>query len=274
ARYRRAGCYPRRDLFEAVVIATRHCFAANLRCMDSNRPLPITPGQALHQEVMRQVLEKVQDTPYVLKGGAALVFTRKLSRHSADLDFDSKQRVNLEGRLRAGAEAAGVKLVSLKAVKDTGTVQRYKMHYLDPESGQDRLLKVETSFRQPPNESDIETVDGIRTYAVGVLFDMKLAAAEGRTQARDLYDLAYLARFYGNQLTPDRLARAEAFTDNLEDLFSRYAESFAADAALGQYATPEDTAIALRIAVEEQLEPGSCGFCGVGGSIPLAEGFL
>jgi predicted nucleotidyltransferase component of viral defense system len=123
--------------------------------MDNNRSLRITQSEELHQRVMRQILANIQDTPYVLKGGAALLFTRNLDRHSTDLDFDSDKQMNIEGRIREGIKSAGIELKSLKKVKDTTTVQRYKIHYLDPTSSQDLLLKIETSFRQQQRYSNL-----------------------------------------------------------------------------------------------------------------------
>jgi predicted nucleotidyltransferase component of viral defense system len=127
--------------------------------MDQNSSIRITQGEALHQRVMQQILAKIQDTPYVLKGGTALLFTRNLDRHSTDLDFDSDKQINIEGRICEGLKAAGVKLLSIKKVKDTTTVQRYKIHYLDPGNSQDMLLKIETSFRQRPKTENIEIVN-------------------------------------------------------------------------------------------------------------------
>lgn len=68
--------------------------------MDSDRPIRLRPDELLHQRVMRQVLNQVQDTPYVLKGGTALLFARNLDRHSTDLDFDAGKRLNLEENSR------------------------------------------------------------------------------------------------------------------------------------------------------------------------------
>lgn len=222
--------------------------------MDSNNPFRVSPDQALHQRLMRSILEVLQDTPYVLKGGAALIFTRNLDRHSSDLDFDSSRRIRLEGRLHTGVKSAGVELLSLKVVKDTDTVQRYKLHYRAPASDQDTLLKVETSFRQPPATQDVEVVNGIRTYTIGVLFDSKMAAAENRTEARDLYDLAHLVSNYGDRLSPEQLSRVEVFSGDVDELAARYASSFAVDDVLRQRATVDDTVIALRVAAESYLE--------------------
>ena len=222
--------------------------------MDSNHPLRITQSEALHQRVMQQILDKVQDTPYVLKGGTALLFTRNLDRHSTDLDFDSAKQINIEGRIRDGLKAADVELKSLKKVKDTATVQRYKIHYLDPVDGQDRLLKVETSFRQQPKAESIEVVNGIRTYAVGYMFDLKMDAAENRTEARDLYDLAHLLREYGNQLSSVQIVRAEAFSHDMDGLVALYSSSFETDDVLKKLTNIDDTVIAFREAVEQQMQ--------------------
>jgi predicted nucleotidyltransferase component of viral defense system len=219
--------------------------------MDSNRSLRITQCEELHQRVMRQILAKIQDTPYVLKGGTALIFTRNLDRHSTDLDFDSDKQMNIEGRIREGFKAAGVELKSLKKVKDTNTVQRYKLHYLDPTNSQDLLLKIETSFRQQPKAENIEIVNNIRTYTVGYMFDLKMDAAENRTEARDLYDLAHLLRMYGDRLSSEQIVRAEDFSRDIDDIATRYAPSFNTDDVLRTRANINDTVISLREAVEE-----------------------
>jgi predicted nucleotidyltransferase component of viral defense system len=200
---------------------------------------------------MEQILAKMQDTPYVLKGGTALIFTRNLDRHSTDLDFDSDKQMNIEGRIREGLKAAGVELNSIKKVKDTTTVQRYKIHYISPGSSQDMLLKIETSFRQQPKTENIEVVNSIRTYTVAYMFDLKMDAAENRTEARDLYDIAHLLRMYGRQLSPEQIIRVETFSHDIDDLATRYVSSFDTDDALRNYADVNDTVIALRETVEE-----------------------
>ena len=141
-----------------------------------------------------------------MKGGAALIFTRDLNRYSTDLDFDSGQKLNLKGRIEtASKEVEGIELLSLKLVKDTDTVQLYKIHYLDQVSGQDRLLKLETSFRQRPQPEVVETIGGIKTYRIEQQFDQKLSAAQHRTTARDLYDLDFLVNHYGSQFRDDQV---------------------------------------------------------------------
>lgn len=115
---------------------------------------------------MTQVVLALQDTPYILKGGTALLLTRGLDRHSIDLDFDSGKKINIEKRILQGLAAIDVKILSLTIPKDTSTVQRFKVHYHDKVSGFMDLLKVETSFRSQLIESQVETVNGIRTYKI------------------------------------------------------------------------------------------------------------
>ena len=131
--------------------------------MAEDHPLQLTEAQRLHQGVMNHVVLALQDTPYVLKGGTALLLTRGLPRHSTDLDFDSGRKLNIRQRIQKGLTEAGVEIMSLTIAKDTGTVQRFKVHYREPSGGSSHFLKVETSFRNSPNEESVEMVNGIRT---------------------------------------------------------------------------------------------------------------
>jgi predicted nucleotidyltransferase component of viral defense system len=165
--------------------------------MDFNREFRLNSSQIQHLFVMRAVAERLQDTPYILKGGTALILTRSLDRYSTDLDFDSDRKINLSGRIEVALKTIReIELRSLKLVKDTDTVQRYKIHYTDQLTGEDTLLKIETSFRQSPPLQAVETVSGIKTYRIEYLFDQKLKAAQNRTVSRDLYDLTFLVELW------------------------------------------------------------------------------
>ncbi len=65
-------------------------------CMAEDHPLQLTEARHLHQRVMYHVVKALQDTPYVLKGSTALLMTRGLDRHSTDLDFDARRKLNIE----------------------------------------------------------------------------------------------------------------------------------------------------------------------------------
>ena len=207
--------------------------------MAGNHQILLTATQRHHQRVMHHVVMALQDTPYVLKGGTALLLTRGLDRHSTDLDFDAGRKLNIRLRIKRGMEAAGVELKSFTFAKNTDSVQRYKIHYVEPSSGDPVLLKIETSFRNPPDEGLVEKVNGIRTYRIEGLIEQKIDALTSRTEARDLYDLEFLARAYGKLFTPAQLTKLGEIVTNPDGLVSRF------DAAIG-----EDDILAGRVRAE------------------------
>jgi predicted nucleotidyltransferase component of viral defense system len=80
---------------------------------------------------------------------------------------------------------------------------------------------------------------------------LKMDAAENRTEARDLYDLAHLLQMYGDQLSPSQIVRAEAFSHDMDNLATRYISSFNTDDALRTHTNVDDIVLSLREAVEE-----------------------
>jgi predicted nucleotidyltransferase component of viral defense system len=219
--------------------------------MDFDSEIRLTDSQALHTVVMRAVAEQLQDTPYVLKGGSALILTRSLNRYSTDLDFDSQIKLNLAGRIESALKnIREIELRSLKVVKDTDTVQRYKIHYINKQTGEDTLLKIETSFRDIPQLETIETIAGIKTYSIKALFDQKLDAATNRAEARDLYDLAFLVKHFGSQLREEQIEAVQGFTENPDQLVEQYQATFQIDEALANLTTLEDIALSIHLDVE------------------------
>ena len=222
--------------------------------MDSNRRMAtVTRAQLFHERVMLAVVMRLQDTPYVFKGGSALRFAYGLDRHSTDFDFDSPSRFYIKDRIKAGLSDSGVTLRRFIVSKDSPFGQRFKVHYSKSRDSKDLLMIVDLSFRRPTCEDDAVTVKGIRTYRIDDLFDQKLAAAHSRTRARDLYDLAFIAKQYGNQLSHDQIKHAESFSRDYEDLAYTYDQAFQEDKLLKHVTTAEDRALEFRIAIEEQL---------------------
>ena len=204
-----------------------------------------------HLEVMRKIAENLSGTPYVLKGGTALVLTRGLQRHSTDLDFDAPKPLNIVKYIRRGLAMARVNLLRLRQAKDTHLVQRYKVHYSGASGQEDVLLKIETSFRNPPDAADVETIEGIQTYKIAAIFDQKLSAFENRCSARDLYDLAYLTSHFGSDLSEAQVGRIDAMTSDLDALIDSFRCAFLSDEALSTQASVEEVALELRESVEE-----------------------
>lgn len=214
--------------------------------------LHLTPGQKAHEEIMRAIASKMEDTPYVLKGGTALLLTRGLDRHSTDLDFDSPKALNLENRIREGVEAAGGRITSLTLAKDTDTVQRFKVNYDHSDASDTTNLKIETSFRNPPDAADIEVVEGIKTYRVESLIDQKLEAAENRDKARDLYDLAWLVKNHGSQFSDRQLERLDEYSKDIDSLAARMEIPFRDDPAMPGVNDASDAVLSLRENLETQ----------------------
>ena len=222
--------------------------------MDTDRRLAaMTKSEALHEHVMAAVVSRMQDTPYVLKGGTALAFAYDLDRHSTDIDFDAAEPVYIKDRIRHGLADAGVSLAAFLTAKDTPIGQRYKVHYIDPDTHEDCLMNVDMSFRTVPNEDDISDVRGIRTYKIEALFDQKLLAAVQRTAGRDLFDLAFMARRFGDILSNDQIRRTEEFSRDYEGIAGFFDQAFRSDVVLSRFSTAEDRALMLRIAIEEQI---------------------
>lgn len=230
--------------------------------MAADDPIRVSDDELRHQDVMRSVVDRVQDTPYVLKGGTALLLARDLPRHSTDLDFDSGQKLNIDRRVREGIEAAGMEITRFSKVKDTDTVQRFKVHYKDPEDAEsdDQFLKIETSFREEPDPASVEVVNGIRTYKLDDIYDQKLGALGDRTKPRDLFDLAHLTKEHGENLSDHQILRAEAATSNVDELANRFDESFREDPILARFGDAEDAVLEFREALETELRSRNLSF--------------
>ena len=185
--------------------------------------------EASHVEIMRAIAEDLMDLPMVLKGGTARSLCYGLDRFSEDLDFDAPKKFNLAGRVER-VLSRFTQESRIKVVKDTATVQRLKVHYR--KGAVDRLLKIETSFRQTPSNDSVEIRSGIKTYKVSSLINQKLAALVGRTKVRDLYDVAFLARTYRSEFSDQAVKQ---LTDMLADesvLEGRFQLAFDDDSTL------------------------------------------
>ena len=224
---------------------------------------------------MRAVALRMQKTPYVLRGGTALALLYGLDRHSVDLDFDGggATRVSVESCVEDGLQDAAVSMSAYIPVRSTWKGQRLKVHYVDPDNGEDRLLRVDLSFRKEPRPDDVVTVDGIRTYKIPALIDQKMNAADDRTKARDLYDLGFLAESYGGEFSTEQILRADEFSRDYVGLASKFRQAFEDDRLLRDVVTADDRSLVLRIAVVEQMQLRGLWVVeqAVPGSRPLAD---
>jgi hypothetical protein len=68
------------------------------------------------------------------------------------------------------------------------------------------------------------------------------------------YVLNHLLSIYGNQLSSAQIAHAETFSKNIDELLTRYGESFSTDNVLNTHTTVDDTVLSFREAVEKQMQ--------------------
>lgn len=209
--------------------------------MGTETTLDLNPERRLHVDIMRAISRDLGDLPMVLKGGTALLLCYGLNRFSEDLDFDSPRKFNIAGRIdRILSQKSSAH--ELKVVKDTETVQRIKSHYCGVAG--DRLLKIETSFRSPPDESRVTVIDGIRTYKIGALIEQKIEALIQRTAARDLFDVAFLARVHLPEFSQEARARLAGVMQDIDALEKRFEDAFEEDEIL---ATEDLPALILQL---------------------------
>lgn len=224
---------------------------------DDRRP-HLTGQEVDLERVMREVVARVQDAGFVLKGGGALVLVYGSIRHTTDLDFDAERPTDMTRRIRRAAQAAGVEIdpetwwwpKGAKAGRDS---RRYRVWFYGSQ-GERLRLQVDTRYRPKPRFSDVTVVDGIRTYKPEALYDQKIAAFRGRNAARDLFDLAFLSKRHGDILTDAQISEAEAITRDMNRLEREVAVKLRDDRILARITTAEDIVYEFRDAVEEQLE--------------------
>ena len=214
----------------------------------------LIPRDEAHERLMRSILKGISDTPLVLKGGTALLLAYDLSRFSEDLDFDAPHKLNLESRIQRSVPM-GITLDEVTALKDTGTVTRYRAKY-HTEHGP-RSLKLEVSYRTPTPDSEVRSVHGIRVAALPRIIDQKLKAAhdghDPRAKVRDLYDLDFAARRWPVAFTDDLAARLLAFAEDPGVLESRYQADYDEDDLIPDLVELEDLALRMHYEAQEVM---------------------
>ncbi len=207
-----------------------------------------------HYLFMRKIVESLADTPYVLKGGTALMFGYGLDRFSEDLDFDSMKKLNLETKIKENVPN-GFEIIEITKPKDTETVQRYKVHYATPNGK--RRLKIETSYRNHEiNKDDYDLIDKMQIYNIAFLLDNKLKAAHDgatpRTTARDLYDINFIVNHFESILTSDFRARLKEFVSDEDALLSRFEDAYNEDLLVNSKIELDDLIIGLSDAIKRK----------------------
>ena len=129
---------------------------------------------------------------FMLKGGTALLLCYNLNRFSEDIDLDSSN-MNI---FKYIDEFCNIKNFTYRKAKDTKTVQRAFIDY-----GESNKLKIEVSHRNSNISKDLlVNVNGILTYNINELTNLKALAYSGRDKVRDLYDITFIINNYYEKL--------------------------------------------------------------------------
>lgn len=202
--------------------------------------------------MMQAILRGINDTPLVLKGGTALFLAYGLDRFSEDLDFDAPHKINLKSRIRHSVPF-GITVNGIDLLKDTSAATRYRVRY-QSEYGK-QSLKVEISYRTPPEQSEVRSIDGFRVASLSRIIDQKLKAAHDgdnpRSKIRDLYDLDFIARHWQSVFTNELAKRLRSFAAEPDLLVSKYQADYDEDDLIPDLVELEQLAIRLHCASEE-----------------------
>ncbi len=217
------------------------------------RHVSLTPEQQLHERLMKEVLKRIRGWGLVLRGGSAVAFAYGGNRHSTDLDLDGKAAVELRPQIRAAARAAGVKVLYFRR-RDRPFRQQFRARYRSRRDSSPKTLKVDYHYHSPPRSRDTCLVAGVLTYRVEVLFDQKLAVAEDRVDARDLFDLAFLMEAYGDQLTDKQVRSSDGLLSDSNTIEQRYADAFIDDQIMREITTAKRTVANFREATARQRQ--------------------
>lgn len=209
--------------------------------------MELTDIEKDHQLFMANIVKSLANTPYVLKGGTALMFGYKLDRFSEDLDFDATKKLNLETKIKENLPL-GFEIVDITKPKDTNTVQRYKVSYTTP-TGK-RRLKIETSYRKKEiDKNDYSIIDDMQIYNIDFLLDNKvLASHDGespRTTARDLYDINFIVQNHKEILSPNFMSRLKEFISDEDALYERFEDAYNEDLLVNSKIELDDLIINL-----------------------------
>ena len=190
--------------------------------------------------------------PQALKGGSALAFVYGLDRHSTDLDFDADRRTDLSRRIRRGMQAAGVESTDWW-FQDNKASLRFKVGYVGLAGDHSSVLQVDTRFKPKPIHAEVVSVKGVRTYTINALFRQKLDALGVRREPRDLYDLAFIARNYGNELDDGVIRQAEVQIRDMNRLERKFVRLFQRDEVIASLTTVDSVILELDDAINYQL---------------------
>ena len=155
-----------------------------------------------HQEVIDEFLDflNARSAGYVIKGGTALRRCYDMGRMSEDIDMDSTDHDTIKRVVDEFCKKMGYEY---RVAKDTPTVQRFFVRYDLREGTENHPLKIEISYRNKAlNVQDIRKRDGVVCYDINKMAILKALAYSGRDRLRDMHDIVFIVKNYGDDLEP------------------------------------------------------------------------
>ena len=217
--------------------------------------LSLSPSDKIHLALMEKVLRQTSKLPFIFKGGSALLFCYGLNRFSEDLDFDCAKRINPRSCITEAVKVLNstaslirnsqqINLLSMDVPKDTETTSRYMVRYVFTMKNQEVFsssLKLEISHRNElistkNIEKFINKEKAFNVYKLEYLLENKLICigafpeiSEGRSQIRDLYDVAFISQHYPKIFSFRQAKALSMVCKNLDKLTSQFHPSFIED---------------------------------------------
>lgn len=107
----------------------------------------------------------------------------------------------------------------------------------------------------PPQESDVNIIDGFRVASLSRILDQKLRAAhdgdDPRSKVRDLYDLDFIARVWPSAFSSELALRLKLYAADPDALVSRYRADYEEDDLIPDLVELEHLALRLHCNAEE-----------------------
>ncbi|MBS1038104.1 nucleotidyl transferase AbiEii/AbiGii toxin family protein [Gluconobacter cerinus] len=215
----------------------------------------LTPEEQYHVDIMKLIVQSLNGTPYVLKGGTSLLLGYGLDRFSEDLDFDSGKKLDLESKIRSSMPK-DTHITNFRVAKNSEDNQRYIVTFSNGEFA--RRLKIETKFIDEIPEDEINIIDGMQISSISRIIDGKTNAFINRTAIRDLYDVDFLLRNYINEFSEIAKKRVVDAFENEMNILDEYREAYDADAIISNRIELTDLILSILSEIEKikSVPPG------------------
>jgi Nucleotidyl transferase AbiEii toxin, Type IV TA system len=238
--------------------------------------------ELFHVAFLDVLSHKLEQTRYVLKGGANLRYFYGSPRYSEDIDLDASDietwqlEEKVDDVLRSPQlsiilRPSGLAVAETSKPKQTQTTQRWKIGVGAPDQARWVRTRIEFSKRNGEERHRLEAIPNeivrpyglrpptVQHYVDGAPTEQKILAlaCRTRTQARDVFDLDLLLRrqpLTAGQLDPEKLMAAASRTLELSfEEFRQQVVEFLEPEAVVLYDSPEAWGL-MQTSVAEQLE--------------------